>query len=198
MNRQELRGQLLEIGFGPYNGQFTDNQPANNKLNLDYENLNQEQHAELHDEVVSRLCGLAEMFEPEFVIGVPNGAIGLAQAVAVHYSGFVYNPFLKKDESSKTVGYATPLDQEVAEELSCGVLIEDVLNRRSTTQRVLRIPGLAPKIVAVIGIFDRSVPSERKPVGRPVRSLVSMEIPAIIDEEHELWGMLVSRNGGSS
>jgi hypothetical protein len=190
MSQDQLRERLLDVGFGSYEGSFADGQSANNKLELDYAMLSK--HPELCNEVVTRLTDLAEIFNPQFIMGVPDGATGFAAAVAarIRLQRKIYNPVLTKDGTTQAIDYRGSMDRSLVMALSTGVLIEDVLNRRSTTERVLRISGLAPKITTVIGIFDRSLPEERIDVGKPVYRLAAQEIPAVLTADSELWNRL--------
>lgn len=189
MNQQtELLEQLLEIGFERHNDEFADGQLANNKLELDHQRLSQ--HLQVYEAVVGRICELAEPYKPEFVIGVPHGATGLAGKVALELGNNVYNPVLKIDKAAKTMDYATQLDRSIVERLDRGLLVEDVPNRRSSIQRALRVPDLAAKISVVLGVFDRGLPDERKSVDKPVHSIVALEIPAILPSDSELWNYL--------
>ena len=133
MSHDQLRDRLLAVGFGSYDGHFADGQLANNKLDLDYAHVAQD--PELLDEVADGLYALAKPFRPQFVIGVPNGATGFAQAVAARFRIWsdVRQPVLTKNQVAKTMDYRSGRDESIVAGLSRGILIEDVLNRRAST-----------------------------------------------------------------
>jgi hypothetical protein len=175
--------ELLEVGFGPYEGFFTDGQTANNKLDLSYQRLSE--HPALFRRVVSGLCELAEPYKPEFTIGNPDGATGLAGAVALEMD--IYCLHLAKEPSANAIRFATTIDKFSMSVLGRGVGIEDVLNRRATTRRVLAMPGMFDKVLAVIGVFDRGMEGEVKEVRKPVHSLIKLPIPAQLEADSTLW-----------
>jgi len=178
----ELYPQLMQHGFSRFAGTFADGQAADNKLELDHRSLSQNQN--LLTTVVANICELAEPYHPDFVIGVPNGATNLAVAVAKNMRQEVYSPHLAKDDATKLIDYKTEADRDMIAFLGRGILIEDVLNRRRTTRKVLQLAELGPKICAVIGVFDRSVPAERLPVDKPTHALVHQKIPATIGNKN--------------
>lgn len=181
---EELGDQLLEAGFRRYDGVFAGGQQANNKTELDYETLLR--HPQLLNQVVELICEKAEPYKPDFFAGVPDGATGLAERVAQETGAY----FVRLKRPSKTeMSYATTADRDRVGCLQGGILLEDVLNRRTNTKRALDIEGLGPKILAVIGILDRSIPEpeDRKTIGKPVHSLVRRPIAPILPDDDELW-----------
>ncbi|GEM_PF-2837161 len=184
-----LSDRLIAVGFERYSGTFADSQEANNKLELDYDRLCR--YPKLLDRVVDRMCDLAEGFEPEFVAGVPDGATGLANRVAYELGrrqdNDIHCIYLGKCVVMKDVFYRSKTDEKTIKPLQRGLLIEDVFNRGANTERALRVDGLAPKIVAVIANFNRGFIEERKPIDKPVYSVVSRPIPALLPEDSGLW-----------
>jgi hypothetical protein len=175
--------ELLDIGFSRYEGTFADGQSANNKLDLSYQRLVEYPH--LFRRVIIGLCELAEPYKPEFTIGNPDGATGLAGAVALEMD--IHCLHLAKNPVSREISFATSIDKYSLTVLDRGVGVEDILNRRSTTERVLRLPGIFDKVVAIVGVFDRGIEGEVKEISKPVHSLVKQPIPAVLPEESLLW-----------
>lgn len=186
MNAAHLQERLLDIGLEHYDGFFADDQPANNKLDLGYERVSQ--HSEVCDEVLYRMYHIARKhrYNPDFIVGVPNGAIGYAARLAAMLE-VDYNPHLRKDPNTKKLYYANDIDKDSVSRLQRGILVEDVLNRRSSTRRALRLPGLGPKTTAVIAVFDRGIPEERYAIDKPVHAVVARPIPAELPQIHALW-----------
>lgn len=180
----ELEGQLLRVGFRRYDGTFAGGQKANNKTELDYDTL--ARHPRLLDRVVELMCEEAESYNPDFFVGVPDGATNLAGRVAREYGA--YHVSLRR-VSKEEMGYKTEIDRSSIAHLGDGVLIEDVLNQLTNTRRALMVEGLDPKILAVIGILNRGMPGEQQPISKPIHSLVTRSIPAILPPSDELWAL---------
>ncbi|MGC1177128.1 MAG: hypothetical protein WA843_03595 [Candidatus Saccharimonadales bacterium] len=162
-------------------------QPANNKLELE----NIESLSELRAVVVRKIGELVMPYDPEFVIGVPYGAIWIADAIAKEY-GIEYAPRLKArgTASGKQMQYDNEfVDGEViVRNLSRGVLVEDVFNHFTNTRRALAVPGLSEKIVGIVGIWDRGVSHEnRETPTQPYQALVTEHIDEMLAETSELW-----------
>lgn len=174
--------ELIKVGLTHYEGTFSDGQSANNKLDLSYQRLSV--HPKLFRRIVLGLCEIADPYKPEFTVGNPDGATGIAGAVALEMD--VYCLHLAKT-TDKSIDYATSIDEFSASQLKSGVIIEDVINRRSTTERVLRLPNLAEKISAVIGIFDRGLPGEARHIDKPVHALATLPIEPTIPLNSPIW-----------
>lgn len=185
IQRTRLHEGLLREGFQRWDGRHAGGRPANNKLMLDYDSLHDSNLA-LFRRVIAGLCKLTEAYNPEFVTGVPNGATGYATRVAAELG--IQTVTLKKRtfNNEKQLSYASDLDEYTAAELARGVILEDVINSRSSAKVVQEFDGLAPKMVAVVAIFDRGIPSERMDLGIPVSSMASEPIPANL-KRSELW-----------
>jgi len=177
----ELREQLLAIGFGRYNGPHASGEQANNKLELGYPTL--AKYPEVLERVVAGICDYAEPYEPEFVVGVPHGATGLAAKVASQMDLY----YIQLDKSEGEITYAQQTDGDNMQFLSQGIMVEDVLNRLTNTARALRLRAMAPKIAAVIGVFDRGMLGRREPIEQPIHSLVSLPIGAQLPTDHFLF-----------
>lgn len=173
--------ELLEVGFMRYEGVFADGQPANNKLDLGYPNL--APHTALFRKIVLGLCEVAEQYKPEFTVGNPDGATGIAGAVALEMD--LYCVHLVKRAGN--IEYSMLFDEDAVNQLGSGLIVEDVLNRRSTTKKVLGLPQLAPKISAVIGIFDRGIMGENVELDKKVHALVTQPIEQLLPEDSPLW-----------
>lgn len=183
MSSHMLRDQLLAVGLREYDGVFAGGDTANNKLELDYASLSH--HPHLLDRVTQGLCEAVDTIgaQPEFVVGVPNGATRLAEQVALRIGVDVYNPFLKKDGNE--ISYATQVDREMVQNLERGIVVEDVVNTLHTTRQTLR--HLGGRATAVVCVFDRGNTAARPPIDVPLVSLVAEYIPAYLPQPSSLW-----------
>jgi orotate phosphoribosyltransferase len=182
----ELARPLLQVGFRRYEGEFASGQQSNNKLELDYRRLSQ--YPELLGQVTMRLCELVEPYDLDFVIGVPDGAIGLATRVAQELD--LYNPWLKKDKVTGKFSYATEVDRDsVINYLSRGALIEDVLNLGTNTRKALQVEGLNAKVQVIAAVFNRGKESWRKhsPIEQPTLSVAGQPIRPKLWRYSRLW-----------
>ncbi len=176
-----IRKKILETCFEFYETPITlaAKQPANNKLDL--ERL--EHDSRLRELIVPAIGALAAQYDPEFIVGVPNGATWLSDAVASQLN--CYSVHLKRDKDRVMSYENQQLDEEMlANPLSRGVMVEDVFNRFTNTRRALAVPGLAPKIAAVIGIWDRGAGhAERQAPTQPYQALISEHIAEMLPYE---------------
>lgn len=177
-----LRHEILKNCFGRYEGAHASGEGANNKLDLERIKDNQD----LTDFVVRALSKNVLEHNPEFVVGVPDGATWLAGKVARRAD--LYLVHLKREGKDRTaVRFETWADKDaICEPLSRGVLIEDVFNRFTNTIRSLAIPEINKRIVAAEAIWDRGV-QPRKELYLPHRALIEEPIPAVLPEDSELW-----------
>lgn len=179
-----LREEILATCFSRYEGEFADGDQANNKLDMEkiYDN------PELFEEVTLRLGQVAMEHDPEFIVGVPDGATRLADAVA-SYCG-LFSAHLRRTGSNKDkVEFKDNfLDGKViCGSLSRGVLVEDVFNKFTSTNRVLAVPELSERIVAVEAIWDRGSDPRSKP-DVPARALIKEHVPSILPADSRFWG----------
>jgi orotate phosphoribosyltransferase len=179
--RLSLRQQLLQIGFQRCDPPitFADGQTANNKLELSYDAVRQ--HDDVYQRVIVGLFQLARPYKPDFIVGIPNGATEYALQVAIMLD--VHQIMLDKDDDTKALSYASTIDYQKVQGLQRGILVEDVINRRSSLERAMRLPDMAAKIVGVIGVFDRGLMAERRSLNVPVQCIATMPIPAQLSTE---------------
>ena len=182
----DLEHRLLEVGFTwqpEKTIDFAGGAKANNKLKLGSEEVLQANPV-LHDWIVADLTKLALPYEPDFVVGVPEGASGYANAVSGRLSREldkdIYSVKLTK-LPDRTVVFANEVEENTASMLTRGILIEDVINTRSSTKKALDLGSFATQVVAVAAIFDRGIEGKKHDVGRPVLSLVDRPIDPEMD-----------------
>ncbi len=184
----ELGEQLLQIGFRDFEGEFADGQEANNRVELDSAVL--AQHPLIRDVVVSGLADLAEQYrpsfnQPQFIVGVPDGATDLAGWVAYElstkYDREIYVAQLEKTEDG--FFFKTPVDEDTVNKCTSGLIVEDTLNRRSSTRKVLWLPGMHGKILAVLAELDRGVEGDYEELDIPVHPLAKIAIPAMLEPD---------------
>lgn len=179
-----LREELLTTGFGRYSGTFASGVEANNKLNLD----GVQRNMRLRREVVAGIGQIIQDNNLEFglVMPVPNGANWLGLEVA-SANNARYLPLRKA--GNRQISLISPQDQgeiDVADKI---VVVEDVPNGLTSVRRVLGLPGVMERTVAVLGVFDRGDPSQREPLPEHIllRSLVEEYIPPMLPDDSNLW-----------
>lgn len=185
-----LRERILETCFSAHEGEFAGGEAANNKLNLE---LIRGDH-KLTGFIIQALSKNALEHNPEFVVGVPDGATWLADKIALRCG--LYSVHLKKNEQDGTkLEFAhDSVDREMTcEPLSRGVLVEDVFNRFTSTRRALAIPVIRDRVVAAEGIWDRGCEPRETP-DLPIRALVEYPIPAMLPDSSALWAFAQPRN----
>ena len=193
--KNELLEKLTFVGFDFHTDpiKFAGDQIANNKFDLGYEQL--KKHPALLQEVLDGLCELAESCDPqpEFTVGVPDGATELAGRVALEMGIYcVHLTYL--DETKERIIYKNEIDENTVECLDSGVIIEDVLNRRTSTSKVLDVPKLEPKVSTVLAILDRAdrntPDTDVLDINKPIKSLVTVSVPAQLDMQSEIGSLL--------
>ena len=173
----DLREEFLRTCFEPFDGEFASGKKANNKIEAE----NIYDHNELFEAIALRLGQAVLEHNPEFVVGVPDGATKLADAVALRCDLQAVHLKRTGPNREKMEFKDNFLDREViCRPLSRGVLIEDVFNEFTNTRKSLAIPELSERIVAVVGILDRG-PRRRQEPAVPCRALIRKRIP------NELW-----------
>jgi adenine/guanine phosphoribosyltransferase-like PRPP-binding protein len=137
---------------------------------------------ELMRRVVSELGWLATSLQPDLLLPAPDGANWLAEAISLE-TGIDFGLLHKSDD-----GTIEPLPdtREKLESADAVVIIEDVLNRLTTTKKVLSMPDTAGKVSAVIGVFDRG-PTDRDPLSIPVQALLRLPVPDQLPTDDKLW-----------
>jgi orotate phosphoribosyltransferase len=182
MTGPELREQLLWAGFTAGETTYHGGQPANHKLNLDFEHI---ADAGLLDKIVDRAAELTRDWRPDFVVGVPDGASKLAIQLAVALPA--YSVVLRKD--GHHFRYSDSHDAENVQRSRRGVIVEDVANRRGSIAQILEMTSLGSKIVGAVCIWDRGDEKDpsRQWLSIPIRSIIKEYIPPMLDEKSELW-----------
>lgn len=187
IHNKTIGEELLSLGFSRWEGNFANGEPANNKLSLDHDMLKQD--PKLYTMVVRRMCELAEPYRPSFFIGVPQGATGIAKAVAQEYGAHLLSPTpeIKKDYATKTMSYANTQSSRIVRCSGNGVLVEDVFRTGSSTEKALALPYMAGKIIAGVCVFDRRISGNCLDLPIEVHSVAQEPIPTMLKEESELW-----------
>lgn len=180
-----IRKKLLEQYFHLYEGEpitLSAGDKANNKLDLEP----MSQDASMRELVIPALGGMVMKHNPDFVVGVPNGATWLAGAVAVETGCNVAN--LVKDGDGSIDYEDSYIDREVVSaSLRGGVLIEDVTRTLKNVRRALEVPDLSAKITAVVTVWDRNPYSMRRLMpAQPLEALISEHIPEILPDNAAL------------
>ncbi|MGH7238161.1 MAG: hypothetical protein ACREGF_06510 [Candidatus Saccharimonadales bacterium] len=186
-----LREPILKACFQPGNLVFAGGEEANNKLEL--ENL---RHCpDLRSLVAARVGKLVREYNPDLIIPVPNGANWLGQDIArARGIGCV---LLGKNAETKEIYYPSNIQKQIVEGSQSIVIIEDALNKLITTKKVLALPGIAEKCLAVAGIWRRGdlglvLPrylesAENEDDYIPVQAVINEFIPAQLPDDSELW-----------
>ncbi len=180
----QLLTNLLEIGFSHASDNLSSNAPINNKLELDFATVSQ--YPDVLKKVTERLCEIVEPYQPEFVMGVPDGATGYAARVAWELD--IYNPHLDR-RGDREIAFATDIDSDSVRRLSRGALIAAVIDKFTDVNQVLRLDGMPETINIVAGVFDRGKAAWRQESSPsiPHHSAVSKPIPPQLGSRSRLW-----------
>lgn len=173
-----IRDELIGTCLVPEAEQMSDGAIANNRLAL--ERLDTK--PELYRRVVRELGWLANSYEADLLLPVPDGANWLAEAVSLE-TGVDYGLLYKSDDGSYD---CLPDTREKLAAADSVVIIGDVLNQLTATKKVLAIPGATDTARAVLGVFDRG-PHDRDRLDIPVRALVRRPIPTQLANDDKLW-----------
>ncbi|MBA3758119.1 hypothetical protein H0X10_00610 [Candidatus Saccharibacteria bacterium] len=181
-----MRERVLKTSFQRYDGSFASGKMANNKLELE---LIPKRNKALGYVIVTSIGNIAMSYKPQFVVAVPDGANWIAKGIAKQQEIPLIK--LKKDPETKAISFRYKTDQRRCSKAERGVLVEDAFNEFTNTRRVLEIPELDERIVAVLGIWDRgiheSAGGDRQELSLPTRALLTEHIPAVLPEDSELW-----------
>lgn len=173
-----IRKRLFENYFHLFDEPITlsAGDKANNKMDIEP----MRGDPAMRELVIPVFSELVVRHQPDFVVGVPNGATWLADAVAVETGCYVAHLF--KDEDGNVDYEDDFIDRElVTNELSSGVLIEDVTRTMGNVNRALAVEGLGEKIIAIATLVDRNPYSQRRKMPeQPVEALISEHIPEML------------------
>lgn len=173
-----IRKRLFEEYFHLYDEPITlsAGDKANNKVDIEPMRDN----PAMRELVVPALSDVVICYNPDFVVGVPNGSTWLADAVANEIG--CYSAHLYKDETGKIDYKDLFIDKEVVtNELLTGVLIKDVTRTLANVRRTLAVQGLGEKITAVVTVLDRNPHSQRRIMPeQPLDALIAEHIPEML------------------
>jgi orotate phosphoribosyltransferase len=175
-----LGEEILRASFLRFDTTFADGQSANNKFDADAIRNS----SGLRTRVADAVAYLVLEYMPDMIVAVPNGANWLGIDIAWRLG--TANLLLKKDENNGRIDYL-PDGQEALESARKVVIIEDVINRRSTTSKVLALSGMRDRAVAVCAIFDRGVEGEIQNISVPVNAVYALAIPGMLESNSLLW-----------
>ncbi len=176
-----LRASFQEC-FSAWQGTFAGGQPANNKF--DAEKL---RYSTLRTPVARAVASVAMQYQPDMVVAIPNGANWLAIETAWRLGVAVL--LLAKNPDTGEIAYQSG-GQEQVEMAQRVVFIEDVPNRRTTTAKVLMLPGMAQRAVGEAAFLDRGMPDEKLALPISVSAVFTLPIPAILPHDSPLWGLV--------
>lgn len=149
---------------------YASGRQGNNKLDIE---ICKEIYGVRQD--IKQLLGrIAGRYEPEFIVGVPNGANWLAYDVA-SYLGVPFVKLQKYDDGSIDIHCQRSAANAYSHK-SC-VVVEDVFNQFTNTRKTLAVPPIGKKTQAVIGVWDRGDAVVRQELNVPVHSLIRHYIP---------------------
>jgi hypothetical protein len=180
----ELRESLLQIGFGRYRGKYAGSLAANNKLDLGYENL--QPYSEIYGTVIAKLGELSSRYEPDLLLPVPYAANGYAGDIGRLIA--TDSVCLSKNQLTNVIHFPGNSRAMIAKHGRI-VILEDVVDKFTNTTRLLSLPGMAARVVAVVSIWDRGDMSSRPalPTGIGLSSIVQEYIPQTLEEDSGLW-----------
>jgi hypothetical protein len=191
MHRPDLLEPLLDLGFKRQDTIFSGGKTANNKLHLDDETLEKDNW--LKEQVVQTLGKIALEFQPDFIAGIPKGAsklgIRVAKEVSRHSEHIVKPVALRKKEYGDLKFFDYESQHDFNTVLACqrGIIVDDISNEFTNTRKVLSIPGLRQKTVAVLSIFHRGPAEARESLEVPSLSVVEHYIPPQLEQDSLLW-----------
>ena len=182
MTSNELRDEILNSCFAPYEGTFASGAPANNKLDMEHLLVG----SNAYNTVVRSIGALATIYQPDFCVGVPDGGTGIAMHVANHMEIGWY-PLMRSDDDPSTIVFEYEEDEDHCQEKTRGLIVEDVFNRFTSTKRVLQIPPIALRAVVAVAVWDRGMPAEREALSIPTKAVIEEHIPAQLPGDSPLW-----------
>ncbi len=177
-----LREEILATCLVSYNGYFHNGERANNKLDLDRLQLS---NPALREKVIAGLGKMAMDFKPDFIVGVPNGANWLAEAVAIEID--VDCPVLEKSEDGRRMYFLDEIERDYCINNFRGVVVEDVSTHLTSVRQTLAVPEIGCRAVASIAVWDRGRDSERHGLEIPFVPLIKEHIPPILPADSLLW-----------
>lgn len=173
-----LEDDILRHCFLAGEFQFANNETANNKLNLEII----ENRPGIRSRVIARMAHMVTAHHPDLIIATPNGANWLASDIS--WQSGVGRLLLDKNNETGDFSYL-PHGEAAVEKSQRIVIVEDVLNKLTNTGKVYRLPGVAERTEAVIGIWDRN-PDRESTLPVPVEALITHAIPNMLPEDSPL------------
>jgi orotate phosphoribosyltransferase len=178
-SHSEIRDYFLEKCFVRDDKVFASGIQANNKIDMERLANDPVAHA-----LVERLGGLIVVQRPEFLVAVPNGASWMTAILCNQLS--IPEVQLTKHQD-RSVDYLNAEEATKVLSYEQGVLIEDIFNRFTNTRKVLSLPGMSERVVAVTALMDRGEPSIREPLEIPHFVLVHEPIPEQLPPDSVYW-----------
>lgn len=176
-----LRDVILTECFERYTGIFAGGEEANNKLDLE----KIQHHPELRQRVVGALGRIVNLYGPDAVLPVPNGAIWLGEDLAEQHGLACIH--LRKDAATGAMDFLTKEEEKRCMDMRRLFIVEDAFTRFTNTWRVLRTNFVARRAVVAAAIWDRGVVTEREQPFIPTHSLLTEHIPAQLPPDSPLW-----------
>jgi len=139
---------IFRLCFDRYEGRLAGGQKANNKLDLErVANV-----LSLRGQVAHNVASLVIPCEVDLLVSTPRGGDWLtkdmAQILGVEYL------LLNKDEDKNFTYFSGGAERVASSEKL--VIVDDLMNRRTNTNKVLALPGMAERAAAAVAIFDRN------------------------------------------
>lgn len=177
---EQMREGILTTCFIKYDGQLSNGDNANNKLDLDL----LAENPELEAQIIYGLGSMAVNLNPDYIAGVPQGGSRLADRVSANFD--LPQIVLKKVEDEDGYKYIAPAadyeDKKINHAQSI-VVIEDVVRTGKNVRLAVSAVGRS-KLAGVIAVFDRS-PYHPSRADLSVNSLVEESIPELIAPNSE-------------
>lgn len=161
----------IQIGeFTAHNGEIGDTKVVLDNL------LNDDEHAELLDEVTGNLSKKLRPFQPEIILPMPEGANTFGQKLARQLGARAI--LLEwKDKETSQLGFLNQSDRIVLCLAERVALVDDVYRTGSTFLEALDSIELANKKLIGGAIVDRSDPASQRAVPFEVKSVVKRFYP---------------------
>jgi hypothetical protein len=172
---------IFRLCFDRYEGTLAGGQTANNKLDLE----RIEKVLSLRGRVAHNVASLVIPCEADLLVSTPRGGDWLTKDMA-QILGIEY--LLLGKDKSKNFAYFSGGAERVASSERVAI-VDDLMNRRTNTNKVLALPGVAERAVAAVAIFDRN-PAMEPALPIPQYAWFEEYIAEMLPESDPHWSFL--------
>jgi orotate phosphoribosyltransferase len=178
---RDLRTELLACTLVPNDQPLASGKFSNNKLDIE----RVEHTFMLRARVAAGMANLMKKYRPNAIVSTPRGADWIALECAWQLGKSVV--FLDKNKETKEFSYRHE-GERIVKAVDRLVIVDDVLNDLTSTGKVYRLPHMAERTQAIVGVWDRN-PNRETTLPVPIDALVSEEIPLQLPPDSPLWNI---------